>query len=586
MENIAIARILTDVADLLEIQGEINPFRIRAYRNAVHTVQEQGLSLRKLVEDGEDLTELPFIGKDMSRHITELVQTGKLTVLEEIEAQVPRSLIELKRLPGVGPKRTRRLWEELGVTTVDELEVAASEGLVEELDGFGKKTQDRILEGIERSRKRLGRFRLGDADQYVEPLLEYLRGEPAVQRVEVAGSYRRRKETVGDIDLLVIADDPDPVMERFASYPQVADVDKAGGTRGTVHLASGLQVDLRILTAEDYGAAMVYFTGSKEHNITLRQRALERGLSISEYGVFRLADDGDDDSEVSTTGRQLGERVAGRTEEDVYEAVDLPWIPPELREERGEFALADGGGLPTVLELSEIRGDLHMHSTWSDGKNSIEEMLNACAERGYEYFAMADHSKALAMTGGMDAAKLRLQLEEIEEIVGRRSEIKFLRSMEVDILADGSLDLEDEALELLDLVVISVHSRFALPQAKQTERLVRAVQHPLANILGHPTGRIINRRDAFDVDLSAVLECAAENKVAVELNANPARLDLKDTDLMQAKRLGAKVVINTDAHRISDLDLMHYGVEQARRAWLSADDVVNAWPMQDMLAYF
>ncbi len=586
MENIAIARILTDVADLLEIQGEINPFRIRAYRNAVHTVQEQGLSLRKMVEDGDDLTELPFIGKDMSRHITELVQTGKLSVLEEIEAQVPRSLIELKRLPGVGPKKVRRLWEELDVTTVDELEAAASEGLVEGLAGFGKKTQDRILEGIERSRKRLGRFRLADADQYVEPLLEYMLGEPAVQRIEVAGSYRRRKETVGDIDLLVISGDPDPVMERFASYPQVAAVDKAGGTRGTVHLASGLQVDLRILTQDDYGAAMVYFTGSKEHNITLRQRALERGLSISEYGVFQLAEDDDADSETSTTGRELGARVAGRTEEEVYSAVDLPWIPPELREERGEFALADGGGLPAVLELSEIRGDLHMHSTWSDGKNSIEEMLSACAERGYEYFALADHSKALAMTGGMDAAKLRKQLEEIEEIVGRRSEIKFLRSMEVDILADGSLDLEDEALELLDLVVISVHSRFALPQAKQTERLIRAVQHPLSNILGHPTGRIINRRDAFEVDLGAVLECAAENSVAVELNANPARLDLKDTDLMQAKRLGAKVVVNTDAHRISDLDLMHYGVEQARRAWLSADDVVNTWPMEDMLAYF
>ncbi|MEN8144994.1 MAG: DNA polymerase/3'-5' exonuclease PolX [Gemmatimonadota bacterium] len=581
MENIAIARILTDVADLLEIQGEINPFRVRAYRNAVHTVQEQGLSLRKLVEDGADLTELPFIGKEMSSHITELVQTGKLTVLEEIEAQVPRSLIELKRLPGVGPKRTRRLWEELGVTTVDELEAAALEGLVEGLDGFGKKTQDRILDGIERSRKRQGRFRLGDADQYVEPLLEYLLAEPAVQRVEVAGSYRRRKETVGDIDLLVIADDPGPVMERFASYPQVADVDKAGDTRGTVHLASGLQVDLRILTAEDYGAAMVYFTGSKEHNITLRQRALERGLSISEYGVFQLVED-----EGAGDGRQLGKRVAGRTEEDVYAAVGLPWIPPELREERGEFAFADAGGLPAVLELAEIRGDLHMHSTWSDGKNSIEEMLGACAERGYEYFAMADHSKALAMTGGMDAEKLRRQLDEIDETVARHPEIKLLRSMEVDILADGELDLDDEALELLDLVVISVHSRFDLPRAQQTERLLRAVQHPLANILGHPTGRIINRRDAFDVDLGAVLACAAENNVAVELNANPSRLDLKDTDLMQAKRLGAKIVINTDAHRISELDLMHYGVEQARRAWLSADDVVNTWPIQKMLAYF
>jgi DNA polymerase (family 10) len=589
MENIEIAAALTEMADLLEIRGGTNPFRIRAYRNAVLTVTEHPLPLRKLVEQEADLTDLPAIGKDMAGHITELVRTGRLPALEELGLEVPRSLVLLTRLPGVGPKRTHRLWKELGITRLEELAEAAEEGRIAGLEGFGEKSQEKILRAIERYRRRTGRFGLATADQLVQPLLEYLREDPHVEQLTVAGSYRRRRETVGDVDVLAIASDPAPVMERFVGYPQVREVDKAGDTRGTVHLVSGLQVDLRILPEDSYGAAMVYFTGSKEHNVALRQRALERGLSISEYGVFELAESGQDvgdEAVVSTTGRGLGERVAGRTEEDVYQAVGLPLIPPEMRENRGEIAAADRGELPDLIRLEDVRGDLQMHSTWSDGKQSIEEMLEACAERGYEYLALTDHSKALAMTGGLDAAKLREQWKEIAEVTARHPEIRLLRSMEVDILADGSLDLEDEMLEQLDLVVVSIHSKLNLPAAKQTARILRALQHPCASVLAHPTGRIINRRDPMDFDLEEVLACAAQHKVAVELNAHPGRLDLRDTHVMQARKQGVKVVISTDAHRIADLDLMSYGVEQARRAWLEPSDVLNTLPAEELLAAF
>jgi DNA polymerase (family 10) len=597
MENIEIAATLTEMADLLEIQGETNPFRIRAYRNAVFTVQEHPVPLRKAVEEGEDLTELPAIGKDMASHITELVQTGRLSILDELAKEVPRSLVLLTRLPGVGPKRARKVWEELDITRIDQLAEAAEAGRIAELDGFGKKSEEKILDAIRRYERRTGRFRLSEADQLVRPLLEHLAGVPEVERLEVAGSYRRRKETVGDVDVLAIASDPGPVMEAFVGYPQVRDVDKAGDTRGTVHLASGLQVDLRILPEADYGAAMVYFTGSKQHNITLRKRALERGLSISEYGVFELAEGAEKaeaedvaadaagrDTVTSTTGRELGERVAGATEEEVYAVVGLPSIPAELREDRGEIAAADADQLPELLALEDIRGDLQMHSTWSDGKNTIEEMLQACVAKGYEYFALTDHSKALAMTGGLDAAKLREQWAEIEEITSRHPKIRLLRSMEVDILADGSLDLEDEMLEQLDLVVVSIHSKFDLPAAEQTARILRALEHPAANVLAHPTGRMINRRDPIEFDLEDVLACAAEHRVAMELNAHPARLDLRDTHLMQAKKQGVKIVISTDAHKVADLQLMPYGVEQARRAWLEPGDVLNTLPAGELLA--
>jgi len=573
VENVDIAAALDEMAVLLEIDGA-NPFRVRAYQNAARTVEEQTVPMRTLVEQEVDLTELPAIGKDMAASIRELVATGRLAVFDDLAARVPRSLIDLTKLPGVGAKKTKRLWQELGVTTIDDLEREALAGAVAALDGFGAKSQQKILDGIAKHRARQGRYGLAEAEQHLAPLLAYVEALDAVERVEVAGSFRRRRETVGDIDLLAIATDARAVMERFVAYPQVAAVTGSGDTKTSVVLRSGLEVDLRVLPAESYGAALQYFTGSKEHNVKLRKRALSMGLTVSEYGVFPVGDGGE---------RAEGDSVAGREEEDVYAALGLPWIPPELREDRGEIEAAAGETLPRLLTLADIRGDLQMHSTWSDGKQSLEEMLEACAARGYEYFAITDHSKALAMTGGMDARKLRAQWEEIAEVAVRHDEIRLLKGMEVDILRDGRLDLEDELLAELDIVLISVHSFFDLAPAEQTERILRAVRHPEVNVLAHPTGRLVNRREPMQFDLDEVLRCAAERRVVVELNAHPDRLDLKDTHLMRAKELGLDVVISTDAHRAADLDLMRFGVDQARRAWLTADDVINTWPLDRLL---
>ena len=574
MENPEIARILEEVADILEIQNA-NPFRIRAYRNATRTVETLTVPLRKWVLENRPLTDLPGIGKEMASHIREMVETGTLGFRDELLAEVPRSLIELMRLPGLGPKKAKKVHDELKISSVEELEAAAKEGRIANLPGFGAKSQEKILAGIAEYRQHGSRFLLTDAERFVEPLLAYLRETPEVERLEVAGSYRRRKETVGDIDLLAIASQPIPVMERFRGYPQVDKILMAGDTRSTIVLGSGLQVDLRVVPDECYGAALVYFTGSKEHNVKLRRRAVEKGLRISEYGVFRVQERNQEEE---------GEFIAGREEADVYATVGLAWVPPELREDRGEIEAAAAGRLPHLIRVQDLRGDLHMHSTWSDGRSSIEEMVEACAARGYEYMVISDHSKSLAMTGGLDAYRLRQQWLEIDEVRARHPEIRILRSMEVDILGDGSLDLEDEMLAGLDLVLVSLHSRFDLPSDQQTERVLRALEHPEVNVFCHPTARIINRRKGVEMDLDAVLRRASELGVAVELNSSPNRLDLRDSHLKLAKELGCKVVINTDSHRTRELDLMRYGVEQARRAGLEPGDVLNTLPFEDFQA--
>jgi len=574
LENPEIARIFEEVADVLEIQNE-NPFRIRAYRNATRTVEGLTTPLRKWVEEGRNLTDLPGIGKEMANHIREMVETGTLGFRDELLAEVPRSLIELMRLPALGPKKAKKIFDELKVGSIDELEAAAKEGRIAAIPGFGAKSQEKILAGIQEYRQHGSRYLLSEAERSLEPLLGYLREAPEVERLEVAGSYRRRRETVGDIDLLAIASQPVPVMERFRGYPQVDKILMAGDTRSTVVLGSGLQVDLRVVPAECYGAALVYFTGSKEHNVKLRRRAVERGLRISEYGVYRL-DEQDQEAE--------GELIAGREEADVYATVGLGWIPPELREDCGEIEAAAAGRLPNLIRLEDLRGDLHMHSTWSDGRNSIEEMVEACAARGYEYMVISDHSKSLAMTGGLDAYRLRLQWAEIENVRARHPEIRILRSMEVDILGDGALDLEDEMLAGLDLVLVSLHSRFDLPPEQQTARVLRALEHPEVNIFCHPTARYINRRKPVEMDLDRILRRAADLGVAVELNSNPNRLDLKDTHLKLAKELGCKIVIDSDSHRIRELELLRYGIEQARRAGLEAKDVLNTLPFAEFQA--
>jgi DNA polymerase (family 10) len=588
MHNGEIARALDELATLLELDGA-NPFRIRAYQNAARTVESHPVPLEKMVADGADLTEIPSIGKDMAGYITELVRTGNTKLRAELTKKIPASLIEITALPGLGAKRVRKVWQELRIKTVDDLERAAQAGLVAELEGFGAKSQQKILEGIAAYRRRRGRFKLSDADQMIEPLVAALRAEPSVERVEVAGSYRRRRETVGDVDILVIASDPEAVMRCFTGFSGVRAVEASGGTKGRVILAGELPVDLRILPRESYGAALQYFTGSKEHNVKLRKRALARGLSVSEYGVFETAEETEGRKDGRTEGVSAGPPVrrsavvAGADEAGVYAALGLPRIPPELREDRGELEAAEAGTLPELITLEDLRGDLHMHSTWSDGKSSIEEMVGACAQRGYAYCAITDHSKSLAMTGGLDAAKLKRQWLEAAEVADRHPEIRLLRGMEVDILADGSLDLEDELLAQLDVVLVSVHSRFDLPASKQTERVVRALEHAEVNILAHPTGRLIGRRDAVQMDLEEVFAAAKAHGVIVELNAHPERLDLRDADVMRARELGLEVIINTDAHGPRDLALMRYGIDQARRAWLTKRDVVNTLPLGRLL---
>jgi DNA polymerase (family 10) len=577
LDNPQIARVFEEVADVLEIQNA-NPFRIRAYRNAVRTVEGQATPLRRMVEEGRPLTELPGIGKEMAAHIKEMVETGTLGFRDELIAEVPRSLIELMRLPGLGPKKARKLWDDLQIGSVDALEEAAKAGRIAAVPGFGAKTQERILAGIQEHRQHSSRMLLSEAERSVEPLLAYLRELPALARLEVAGSYRRRRETVGDIDLLAIAAEPaeaTAIMEHFRHYGQVDKVLMAGDTRSSIVLGSGLQVDLRVVPPECYGAALVYFTGSKEHNVKLRRRAVEQGLRISEYGVFKVEDEGKE-----------GECIAGREEEDVYAAVGLPFVPPEMREDRGEIEAAAARRLPRLLRREDLRGDLHMHSTWSDGRDTIEDMVQACADKGYEYMVVSDHSKALAMTNGLDAYRLRLQWKEIDGIQRRHPEIRILKAMEIDILADGSLDLEDEMLAGLDLVLVSLHSRLDLPEAEQTARVLRALEHPEVNIFCHPTARLINRRKPAALDIDTVLRRAADLGVAVELNSNPHRLDLKDSHLMLARALGCKIVVSTDSHRTRELDLMRYGVEQARRAWLEPGNVLNTLPVEEMLRAF
>ncbi len=565
MENIDYARILEEIADLLEIQGA-NPFRIRAYRNGARTLETLSQPIESLLQDAEaKLEDLPGIGKDLAGKIREIFETGELKFLIELREEVPGTLIEIMNIPGLGPKRARQLWDGLGITTLAELEAAAREGQLDELPGFGKTLEARILKGIEVLKARAGRFKLSDADNYVQPLLEHLKKSKGVVDLEVAGSYRRRCETVGDIDILATTGDGSPIMDDFVGYRDVAEVLAKGRTKSSVRLRAGLQVDLRLVPQESYGAAMHYFTGSKAHNIVVRGIGRERGLKINEYGVFE--------------GDRL---ICGETEEEVFAAVDLPWIPPELREDRGEIEAARQERLPSIIAQKHIRGDLQMHTKYSDGKNSVEEMVEACRERGYKYMAITDHSPALAMTGVSEADFLK-QYREIDKLQTRFDDIRILKSAEVDIHEDGSLDLGDELLAAMDVVVISVHTKFNLTRAEMTRRITRAMQHPRVHILAHPTGRLINRREPYPVDVEELVKVARDHGVMLELNAQPHRLDLRDFHLQMAREAGVKIVISTDAHRIDELDYMRYGVDQARRGWLEKTDVANTYTLTKFL---
>lgn len=563
VENIDIARLFAEIADLLEIQGE-NQFRIRAYRNAARTVETLGMPAASLVRSG-GLDELPGIGADLAGKICTILETGTLPLLEELTAKTPESLVQMLRIPGLGPKRATQIYETLGITTLEALESAAKTGRLRELPGIKSTIERKILQGLADLRGRSGRWRLADADAYVQPLLAHLKACRAVARLEIAGSYRRRKDTVGDIDILVASSQPETVVKRFVSYARVKQVQAEGPTRSAVVLDCGLQIDIRVLPEASFGSALHYFTGSKSHNIAIRGLGLKRGLKINEYGVFRGT-----------------RRCGGATEEEVFRAVGLPWIPPELREARGEIEAARAGRLPTLIQLSDIRGDLQVHTNATDGVHSLAEMVAAARQRGHEYVAITDHTKSVRVAGGLTSGALRRQFKAIDRLQRACPDITILKGAEVDILADGALDLDDETLGELDVVVVAVHSKFNLSRPAMTKRVIRGLRHPHVQILAHPTGRLIGVREPYQIDLDQIFTAAADYGVALEINAQPERLDLDDARTRAAHQAGVRLVISTDAHRTEELGWMRYGVDQARRGWCEARHVLNTRPLSEL----
>jgi DNA polymerase (family 10) len=564
VHNADVAAVFEEIADLLEIEGS-NPFRIRAYRNAARTLRDLPREVGAMLDEGEDLTELPGIGEDLAAKIKEIVETGTAAALEEHRKKVPKTLTELLRIPGIGPKRVKALYRDLGIRTLAQLQKAAQDRRVRSLQGFGEKTERYILDQLKARTGEEKRFKLAVATQYAESFIAYLKASAGVKKVVAAGSYRRAQETIGDLDILVTAAPGSSAMDRFTSYPEVEEVLAHGVTKASVRLACKLQVDVRVVPEDSFGAALQYFTGSKAHNVTLRQLAQQRGLKLNEYGLFK------------------GDRsVAGVTEESVYAAVGLPWIPPELRESRGEFEAARAGHLPTLVELADLKGDLHAHTKTTDGRNSMREMAEAAREHGFEYLAITDHSRRLTMAKGLDAKRLFEQLEEIDRLNETLSGITLLKGIEVDILEDGSLDLPDEDLSRLDLVVGAVHSHFRLSRQKQTERIMRAMDRPCFTILAHPTGRLIDERAPYDVDMARLIQHARERGCVLEVNAHPVRLDLTDTDCRMAKEEGVMLSVNSDAHSVFDFRNLRYGIGQARRGWLEKEDVLNARPLHSL----
>jgi DNA polymerase (family 10) len=567
LNNVKVSQMFQEIADLLEIE-EANPFRIRAYRNAARTLGEYGQELATLLEQGHPLPKLPGIGADLETKIVEIAHTGTCPLLERLRGEVPSAIANLLAIPGLGPKRLHTLYHELAVTSPSDLQRAAEQGLVSNLPGFGPKLEKQLLEALTRHLDRNARLARASARPFVEDLLDYLRRVPGVRQVEVAGSYRRCRDTVGDIDILVAAAPGYDVPFAFTAYKEVDQVLAQGTTKASVRLHSGLQVDLRVVREESFGAALLYFTGSKAHNIVLRQMAQARGLKINEYGVYR------DD-----------ERIAGESEASVYATLQLPFIAPELREARGEVEAARDGRLPILLTRQDLRGDLHAHTKASDGQNSIKEMALAAHALGLEYLAITDHSQRLHIAKGLGEDRLLAQMEEIDRLQSAGGlGVTLLKGVEVDILEDGRLDLCDTLLDQLDIVVAAVHEYFSLSRAKQTTRLLRALDRRV-HILAHPTGRLIGRRPPFDFDFDRVLRHARETGCALELNAQPLRLDLDDLHCRQAKEAGVLISVDSDAHRSADLHNLGYGVEQARRGWLERQDVLNTRSLPELRAF-
>jgi DNA polymerase (family 10) len=574
MDNKSIATILYETADLMEIQGE-DSFRIRSYRRAAEAIESLPQAIAELVGDRKKLLEVPGIGKGMADNLEEIFKKGKLQVHSDLLKKYKPSILELMKIQGMGPKTLALIWDAFQVSDVAGVEKLAREGKLRELPRMSEKTEQKLLKAIENYRRVSGRFRLDQAAELGQKLTEHLSGLAGVEKITPAGSLRRGRETVGDLDLLVTgkastnAKQREALIQKILAFPGISEVLAKGENKVSFKLHGGMQVDIRLLAPESFGAALMYFTGSKSHNVTLRQRALTMGYTLNEYELARVKDE---------------KRVAAKTEAEIYGKLGLDYIPPEMRESQGEIEAAEGHALPALISESDIRGDVHMHTTTTDGRNSIEEMAEAARARGYQYIAITDHSKNLAMANGLDDKRAVEHIGKIRAADEKMDGIKILAGIEVDILADGALDLSDPVLEQMDVVVASVHSHFQQEPAQMTERLLRAVSHPNTSILGHPTGRLLLRREAYSFDLPAILKAAAQHRVAMELNSFPDRLDLGDVHLRMARAQGVKLVINTDAHHTSHLANMRYGVLQARRAWLTPGDVLNTLPLAEFAA--
>lgn len=557
LRNKEIAQKLTETADLLDIRDS-NPHRIRSYRNAARVIAGMTEDLSEGTVRKSKLEEIPEVGSSIAGKIREIINTGELNQLKKLRKKVPSGLLQVMELEQMGPERTKSLYEELGVKSIEELEEAAREGEVEQVSGFGKKTVENILEEIRahENNPAKGRHLLADVEDEAEALKTFL--EKELNNVVVAGSYRRSKSTVGDIDTLATTKNAEKGMDHFTSYKRISRLLSKGETRSSVVLNSGLQADLRIVKKRSHGAALLYFTGSKEHSIALRKIGQEKKLKVNEYGIFK--------------GKKS---EAAKTEKEMYRKLGLKYIEPELRENRGEIEAARKNRLPELVELEDIRGDLQTHTTASDGHHTLEDMVKAAADLGYEYYAVTDHSKRVTMANGLNENRLAKQIEEIDKLNKKQKNIRILKSTEVDILKDGSLDLSDSILKQLDVVVCSVHYNMKLSKKQQTKRILRAMENPFFNILAHPTGRRIGVRDEMDLDMKEIMKEAKDKGCFLEINASPDRLDLEDHYIRMAKETGLKLSISTDAHSTGQLDNMKYGIGQARRGWLEKDDVIN-----------
>ena len=566
MKNLELSQIFEQIAKILKIKEE-NPFKIRAYEKITLVLENLPIDIETIYHQG-GLNNIPGVGTGIAKKIEEFLTTGKLEYYEKLKETIPSGVIELLDISEVGPKTAKLLYEELGVDNIEKLEKAVKEHRIKDLPGMGEKSETNILRGIELYKRRKERFLLGRALPLAEEMVESLSQLKETDKISFAGSLRRKKETIGDIDILITSQNPEKIMRTFTSLPQVREILAEGPTKSSIITKDDLHIDVRVVEPISFGAALQYFTGSKAHNIKLRELALKRGLKINEYGVFEV---------------ESGNRIAGEKEEEVYQALNLPFIPPELREDRGEIEAAQEKKLPQLIEYSQIRGDLHLHTKWSDGAHTIRQMAEAAKKRGYKYIAITDHSQSLKIAGGLTEKRLREQMEEIQKLNQELKDFTILSGIEVDIKSDGSLDFSDEMLSKLDVVIAAIHSGFKQESKIITERIIKAMQNRLVNILAHPTGRLIGFRESYQVDMNEMIKVAAETGTILEINAYPERLDLNDVYCRMAKDKGVQLAIETDAHSIDGLEFMNLGVDVARRGWLEEKDIVNTLPLNELL---